>query len=90
MLIGLRWVFKALPAAPDPLFCMCLLEPGSQAIQVNYPMNEGCTGECEEKENSCHPFHSCILQIFIEYLLSAGALQERLGKMVSRTGQDQS
>ena len=89
MLMGLRWAFNLLPAAPDPFLYMYLMEPGSQAIQVNCPMNEGCTGECEEKNSGC-PFHSYILQIFIEYLLSAGAWQERLGKMVSRTRQGQS
>lgn len=46
-------------------------------------MNEGCTGECEEKENSYRPFHSCILHIFIENLLSAGGSQEKLGAIVS-------
>lgn len=85
MLMVLRWVFKSPPAASEALLYLSLLEPGIWAIQVNCPMNEGCTGECEEKENSCCPFHSCILQIFIEYLLSAGVLQEKLGTMVSWT-----
>lgn len=50
MLKGLRWV-QVPPCSSRPLLSLLLLEPGSQAIHMNCPMNEGCTGECEEKEN---------------------------------------
>lgn len=66
-----------------PLLSTPLKKQGSQAVHVNCPMNEGCTGECEENENSYRPFNSCIPQIFIENLLSAGALQGKLGETMS-------
>ena len=91
MLTGLQWVFlKPLPAASRPTSFQVPPELHSQAIQVSGPMNEGCTGECEEEESPDGPFHSCILQIFIEYLLSARAWQKRQGATVNPTGQDQS
>lgn len=64
---------------PDLLLSRCPQELHSQAIQVSCPMNEGCMGECEEEESPDGPFHSCILQIFIEYLIQCQGVAKEAG-----------
>lgn len=36
-------------------------------------------GECEEEESPDGPFHSCILQIFIEYLIKCQGVAKEAG-----------
>lgn len=64
---------------PDLLLSRCPQELHSQDIQVSRPINKGCMGECEEEESSDGPFHSCILRIFIEYLIKCQGVAKEAG-----------